>query len=567
MPETYVQRNPKQHHYDAIVVGSGISGGWAAKELCEKGLETLVLERGKNVVHITDYKTAHLEPWQLPNRGKQSPTWKKENPILSKVGAVNPSNDHFFLKDAEHPYVQSEPFDWIKGYQVGGKSLMWARMTQRWGEMDFEANAEDGYGVDWPIRYKDLAPWYSHVEKFVGISGNRDGLPQVPDGEFLPPMDFTCMESHVKEMVEKTFPGRNIINPRCANLSQAHMGRGPCQYRNRCNRGCPFSGYFSSNSATLPAAAATGKLTLRPEAVVHSIIYDEKDGRAKGVRVIDAETKETTEYFSRIVFLNAGTLNSLLIMMNSKSERFPNGIGNDHDVLGRYLMDHNYRGRASGTHTGFQDKYYFGKRPSGAYVPRFRNVGSDKQSFLRGYSYGMGGTRSNSNFTGDTPSFGPGLKAAMTEPGNWHVYFTGMGEHLPYRDNQVTLSNTDVDEWGIPQLKIDCTYRENEEAMIEDVLKSGAEMLEAAGCINIRTKNTMQAPGLAIHEMGGAPMGRDENTSFLNKRNQIHNVPNVFVSDGACMSSSACQNPSLTYMALTARAANLAVEQLKKGNI
>lgn len=338
--------------------------------------------------------------------------------------------------------------------------------------------------------------------------------------------------------------------------------------RRRCNRGCPFSGYYSSNAGSLPAAAATGKLTLRPEAVVHSIIYDEESGKAKGVRVIDAETKETTEYFARIVFLNAGTLNSLLILMNSKSERFPNGLGNDYDALGRYLMDHNYRGRVSGVHTGFQDKYYYGLRPSSAYVPRFRNVGSDKQSsFLRGYSFGFRGMRTQTNLSDETPRFGAGFKAALCEPGKWRVGLTGMGEHLPYPDNRVTLSETKTDQWGIPQLKIDCTFRENEAAMVEDILATGTEMLEAAGCEDIQTRNTQQNPGLAIHEMGGAPMGRDPKTSMLNNRNQVHSVPNVFVSDGACMSSTACQNPSLTYMALTARATHLAVEEMKKGSI
>ncbi|MBT6769912.1 MAG: GMC family oxidoreductase, partial [Opitutales bacterium] len=499
--------------------------------------------------------------------GNVTPQWQARNPIMAHKGSVNAANQRFFLEDAAHPYVQSKPFHWIRGYQVGGKSLMWARMTQRWGEMDFAANAKDGHGVDWPIRYKDLAPWYSHVEKFAGISGSKEGLPQLPDGEFLPPMEFTCMEAHVKKIVEKKFKGRNVINPRCANLTQHHKGRGPCQFRNRCNRGCPFTGYFSSNGASLPAAATTGKLTLRPESVVHSIIYDKESGKAKGVRVIDAETKETTEYFSRIVFLNAGTLNSLLILMNSTSDRFPNGLGNDHDVLGRYIMDHNYRAKVSGTFTGLQDKYHFGGRPAGAYVPRFRNVGSDKQSFLRGYCYGFRGLRSSSNVNKDTPPIGAGLKLAMSEPGVWNVGLSGMGEHLPYYDNRMTLSKREVDPWGIPQVKVDCTYRENEEEMIKDIHASGIEMLEAVGCENIKTRNTQQPPGQAIHEMGGAPMGRDAKTSMLNFRNQLHSVSNVFVSDGACMNSSACQNPSLTYMALTARAANLAVGELKKGNL
>jgi len=559
----------KTHTYDAIVVGSGISGGWAAKELGEAGLKTLVLERGRDVQHVKDYPTAMKEQWEFPHRLEIHPEVKKENPVLSRCYAYNEATEHFFVKDKEHPYVQSKPFDWIRGYQVGGKSLLWARWTQRWSQMDFDSNSKDGYGVEWPIGYKDIAPWYSHVETFAGISGNRDGLPQVPDGEFLPPMEMTCVEKHFKKSVERSYRGRNVIKSRNANLTQHHLGRGPCQYRDRCSRGCPFSGYFSSNSATLPAAYATGKVTLRPFSVVHSVIYDETAGKAVGVRVVDAHTKEMVEYYSEIVFLNAGTLNTTLVMLNSVSKRFPNGLGNDHDVLGRYLMDHNYRGSIAAETDDFADKATFGHRPTGLYIPRFRNFGEDKQdSFVRGYSFGFRTFRETGNGLTDTEEpFGVAFKEKLLDLGPWQIRMTGMGECLPYRDNRVTLSKERRDEWGIPLLDIDCEYKANEVAMTKDIRETGAEMIENAGFKNVRTNDSMQAPGLAIHEMGTARMGKDPKTSILNGYNQVHSAPNVFVSDGACMTSSACQNPSLTYMALTARAANHAVSELKKGNL
>ncbi|HEX5169545.1 MAG TPA: GMC family oxidoreductase [Cyclobacteriaceae bacterium] len=554
--------------YDAIVIGSGMSGGWAAKELCEKGLKTLVLERGRNVEHIKDYPTATKEIWEFPHRGRLPESITKENPVVSRCYAFDETTQHFFVKDTEHPYVQVKPYDWIRGYQVGGKSLMWARMTQRWSVLDFEANARDGNGCDWPIRYDDLAPWYSYVEKFAGISGNRDGLPQIPDGEFLPAMELNCLEKHFQESVNKAYSDRKVVVSRIANLSQRHNDRGPCQYRNMCQRGCPFGGYFSANSATLPAAIATGNMTLRPFSVVHSIIFDEQKGKATGVRVIDAETMETMDFHAKIIFVNASTLNTTLILLNSTSTRFPNGLGNDHDVLGHYLMDHNYRGRIYGDHDAFQDMYYYGRRPGGWYLPRFRNWGQDKQSgFLRGYSFSGGASRRTGNVHEGDPLFGAEFKEKLTEVGPWSMGMTGMGEHLPRFENRVALSKDKKDKWGIPLLEIDCEYGENEENMIRDLLATGAEMMEKAGFKNIRQSDSKQAPGLDIHEMGTARMGRDPKTSMLNSWNQVHDVKNVFVTDGAAMTSSACQNPSLTYMALTARAADYAVKELNKQNL
>lgn len=558
----------EKNTFDAIVIGSGMSGGWAAKELCEKGLKTLVLERGRNVVHIKDYPTATMDPWQFPHRNQLPRDVIEANPIVSKCYAFHEDSQHFFVKDNEHPYVQVKPFDWIRGYQVGGKSLLWARMTQRWGEHDFESNARDGFGCDWPIRYKDLAPWYSYVERFVGISGNRDGLPQIPDGEFLPPMELNCVEKHFQASVSANFPERRVVISRTANLSQAHNGRGPCQYRNLCHRGCPFGGYFSANAATIPAAEATGNMTLRPYSVVHSIIYDEQKGRATGVRVIDAQTKETTEFYARIIFVNASTLNTTLVLLNSTSNRFPNGLGNDSGVLGHYLMDHNYRGRIYGEHEGFQDQYYYGRKPGGWYLPRFRNFGKDaRKDFLRGYAFSGGASRSRGDLKDGDPTIGADFKEKLTEPGVWRMGITGMGEHLPYFENHVRLSKDKKDEWGIPLLEIDCAYKDNEVAMLKDLLETGAEMMEKAGFTNIRTQDSEQAPGLGIHEMGTARMGKDPKTSVLNSINQMHAVKNVFVSDGACMASSACQNPSITYMALTARAVDAAVKEMKRGNV
>jgi choline dehydrogenase-like flavoprotein len=445
---------------------------------------------------------------------------------------------------------------------------MWARWTQRWSDLDFEANAREGIAVDWPIRYKDIAPWYSYVEKFVGISGNRDGLPQIPDGEYLPPMDLTCVEQHMKSVIESRWPGRNLVISRSANLTRPMEGRGACMYRDRCSRGCPFGGYFSANSATLPAAFATGNLTLRPDTVVHSIIYDDKKGRATGVRVIDAHTKEMTEYFARIIFVNASTINTTLVLLNSKSDRFPNGLGNDSGELGHNLMDHNYRVKATGRHLGFQDKYHYGRRPTGALLPRFRNFGTDRQSaFLRGYAFAVFGSRGRGNVTPETPPFGAMFKQKSAEPGPWNLWMNCMGEHLPAHDNQITLSKSKTDAWGMPTLIIDCEHKENELAMIKDIVMTAGEMAEASGFTDVHAWDSKESPGLGIHEMGTARMGRDPKSSVLNGFNQMHAVKNVFVTDGACMTSSGWQNPSVTYMALTARAADHAVSEMRKNNL
>ncbi|HVB04491.1 MAG TPA: GMC family oxidoreductase [Chitinophagaceae bacterium] len=560
-------RAVKENSFDAIVIGSGITGGWAAKELCEKGLKTLVLERGRNVEHIKDYPTAMTPPWGFRHRLELPLKIRESNPIVSKCYAFDESSSQFFVKDQEHPYIQIKPFDWIRGYQVGGKSLTWGRWTQRWSDLDFEANAREGIGVDWPIRYKDIAPWYSYVEKFVGISGSRDGIPQIPDGEFLPPMEMNSIEKHLKQSIESNYSDRKLIISRTANLSREVHGRGPCQYRNLCYRGCPFGGYFSSNSATLPAAAATGNLVLRPFSVAHSIIYDPGVQKATGVNVIDTNTKQMTSFYAKVIFLNAGTLNTTLLLMNSVSSRFPQGMGAESGALGHYLMDHNYRGSVSGEHEGFKDQYYYGRRPTGVYLPRFRNLQNDKKvDFLRGYAFACFGSRQTGDVSSAEAQVGQSFKDSMEVPGNWHMGMTGMGECLPYVENKVSLSKDQKDDWGMPLLEIDCQYRANEETMLEDILASGAEMLEKAGFNNITTHDTHQAPGLGIHEMGTARMGRDPASSVLNADNQLWDARNVYVTDGSCMTSGACQNPSLTYMALTARATDFAVRELKKGN-
>ena len=556
--------------FDAIVIGSGISGGWSAKELCEHGIKTLLLERGRNVVHKKDYPTAMKSPWEFTHRGRLPLAIEKENPVISKCYAFDESAQHFFVKDKEHPYIQEKPFDWIRGYQVGGKSLMWARETQRWSRFEFEAPARDGFAVDWPIRYEDLAPWYSHVEKFAGISGNKDGVENLPDGEFLPPWELNCVEKKMQQRVNAFYKDRRMLMGRCANLTQPtglqlQQGRGQCQARNLCQRGCPFGAYFSSNASTLPWAEKTGNLTLRPDSVVHSIIYDEQKDKAMGVRVIDAHTKQATEYFAKIIFVNAACLNSNLILLNSTSSRFPNGLGNDHDILGRYIAFQNYRGSLSATIDGFDDDYYYGRRPVSPLMPSFRNVYNQEMDFLRGYLVFWGAYRNTGKTTDET--IGAAYKESLCEAGNWSVYMSMQGEVIPKHDNHVRLSKDLKDEWGIPQLITSVSYDDNDEKMVKDFLEQGAEILEKAGCNNIVPNDSKQAPGLDIHEMGGARMGKDPATSILNKWNQVHGCKNVFVTDGACMTSVGNQNPSLTFMALTARAANHAVEELKKGNI
>ncbi len=559
-------KTKQKRTYDAIVVGSGISGGWAAKELCEKGLSTLLLERGRDVVHRKDYPTATKAPWELPHRGVLTEKFLKENPIASSCYAVNEATSHFFVKDAAQPYIQEKPFNWIRGYQVGGKSLTWGRWTQRWSNLDFGANKRDGVGIDWPIRYEELAPWYSYVEKFVGISGNLDGIPHLPDGVFQTPMQMNCVETHLKESIESKWVDRKLIISRTANLTEAKEGRGPCMYRDKCARGCPFGGYFSSNSATLPAASATGNLTLRPNSLVESIIYDEVTEKATGVRVIAEGGNDVEEFYAKVIFINAGTLNTTALLLNSISTRFAQGFGNDSGVLGHYLMDHNYRASLGGEHEGFKDKTTFGNRPTGVYIPRFRNVGNDfRDDFIRGYAFAAGATRRVGDYSVDT--LGAGLKSARSRFDVWDIWMTGMGECLPYYENKVSLSRDSKDPHGLPQLVIDCEFKENEEAMLRDILTTGSEMLESAGFKNIYAEDTKKPPGLGIHEMGTARMGKDPASSILNSHNQVWGAPNVFITDGSCMVSSACQNPSLTYMALTARAVNHAVSEVRKSNL
>ncbi|MDE3181788.1 MAG: GMC family oxidoreductase [Bacteroidota bacterium] len=562
----------KANTFDAIVIGSGISGGWAAKELCAHGIKTLVLERGRNVQHLVDYPTMMKDPWDFPHRNQLTQKVKEENPVVSKCYAFREDAMHFFVKDKEHPYIQEKPFDWIRGYQVGGKSLIWARQTQRWSKYDFEGPARDGFAVDWPIRYSDLAPWYSHVEKFVGISGNKDGLETLPDGEFLPAWEMNAVEKTMQKRIMDNYKDRNVIIGRCAHLTkpkEIHLqqNRGQCQSRNLCQRGCPFGGYFSSNSSTLPWAAKTGNLTIRPDSVVHSIIYDDKNNKATGVRVIDVHTKEMTEYFAKMIFVNAATLNSNLILLNSTSSRFPNGLGNDNGLLGKYIAFQNYRGTLSADMDGYLDSYYYGRRPCAVMMPNFRNVYKQETDFLRGYMVFFSAYRDSWGHQVEVDQMGESFKMSKTEPGNWGVSMMMQGETIPKETNRVWLSKDQKDEWGMPLLSISVDYDENDEKSLKDFLNEGAEMLSKAGCKNISTNDSKQAPGLDIHEVGGVRMGKDPKTSVLNKWNQLHECPNVFVTDGACMTSTGTQNPSITFMALTARAANHAVDELKKGNL
>jgi choline dehydrogenase-like flavoprotein len=564
-------KSEKQNTYDAIVVGTGISGGWAAKELTEKGLKTLVLERGRDVKHVVDYPTATKDPWQLPNANRLPLEEMKNYPVQSRTNWVNPGNKHWWVNDLENPYTEIKPFDWIRGYHVGGRSLMWGRQSYRLSPMDFEANAKDGNGVDWPIRYADLSPWYDYVESHIGVSGRAEGLAQLPDGKFLPPMDLNCVEEAFRDKVAEKFNGRKLTIGRVAHVTQSlphDPSRGTCQSRNLCDRGCPYGAYFSSNSSTLPAAMKTGNMTLRPNSIVHSVIYDESKGKAVGVKVMDAETKEEIDFFANVIFLNASTLGSTFILLNSTSTRFPNGMGNGSDQLGRNLMDHQYRAGASCKVEGFEDKYYFGRRPNGFYIPRFRNIGSDKRKdYLRGFGYQGGAGRDGWWRMVQELSIGEELKQAVQSPGGWGLGMTGFGECLPYADNRVTINKEKKDVHGLPTLSIDAEWKENEKIMREDMKVAAAEMLEAAGFKNVSTFDNADNIGLGIHEMGTARMGKDPKTSVLNKWNQVHEAPNVFVTDGACMTSSACQNPSLTYMALTARAVDHAVSELKKGNL
>lgn len=561
----------KDRKYDAIVIGSGISGGWSAKELCEKGLKTLVLERGRDVQHVKDYPTTNLYPWEFEHRNELPYAVQQENPIVNRCYAFHEDAAHFFVKDQEHPYVQEKPFDWIRGYQVGGKSLLWARQTQRWSDFDFDGPARDGFAVDWPIRYQDIKPWYDYVERFAGIAGDKDGLPELPDGEFLPGYPLNVVEKYFKQQVETKYPGRKVISARCAHLSkpnQIHIdqGRVQCQNRTLCQRGCPFGGYFSSNASTLPWAAKTGNMTLRPNSVVHSILYDDKQGKAVGVKVIDKETKEEIDFFAKVIFLNAAALNSNLILLNSTSSRFPNGLGNDSGTLGKYVAFHNYSARISAEYEGLLDYKTDGRNPAGGgYIPRFRNLHKQETDFLRGYAAGFGAYRSAS---ADESGIGADLKNAILQPkyGNWGVGSHMMGETIPKESNYVTLDGQ-KDAWGMPLLKISVDYDENDAKMKKDYLDTMEEMFTAAGFTNIRRNESSQAPGLDIHEMGGVRMGKDPKTSMLNSWHQLHACPNVYVTDGASMTSTSTQNPSLTYMAFSARAVDHAVNELKKGNL
>jgi choline dehydrogenase-like flavoprotein len=558
----------EKNTFDVIVIGSGITGGWAAKEFCEKGLKTLVIERGRPVKHLADYPTATLDPWDFPYHGALTNIERHDNPILSRCYAYDDATKHFFVKDSEHPYVQEKPFDWIRGYQEGGKSLIWARQTQRWSHFDFEAPARDGFAIPWPVTYAEMAPWYSYVEKFIGISGNRDGLETLPDCESLPPFEMNCVEKHIQLEIKKHYTDRYPVIGRCAHLTEpqeAHLdqGRGKCQARNLCYRGCPYGGYFSSNSATLPWAAKTGNLTIRTNAVVHSVIYDERKEKATGVRIVDAQAKTDKEYYAKVIFVNAACLNSNLILLNSTSSRFPDGLGNDNGLLGRYVAFHNYRGNITAGFDGYGDQYYKGRRPTAVMMPSFRNVHKQEMDFLRGYMVFYSATREGWNKGGNM--IGAELKESAATPGPWHVYMMMQGETIPKESNRVYLSPDKKDAWGIPLLVTDIDYDDNDIKSLRDFHEQGKEMLEKAGCINVTLNDTRQAPGLDIHEMGGVRMGNDAKSSLLNKWNQFHSCKNVFVTDGAAMVSTGTQNPSLTFMAFTARAANYAVEQMRKG--
>jgi choline dehydrogenase-like flavoprotein len=561
----------EKNTYDAIVVGTGISGGWAAKELTEKGLKTLVLDRGRMVRH-GEYPTTTEDPWELAHGNRPTTQDLERQAKQARTGyVVTPASKHWFVDDIDNPYEENYRFDWIRGYHVGGRSIMWGRQSYRWSEMDFEGNAKDGVAVDWPIRYADIAPWYDHVETFIGVSGQNEGLAQLPDGKFLPPMELNCVEHEFQHKLKDKF-GRALTIGRTAHLTgplthDQSPQRSSCRYRNMCIRGCPFGAYFSSNASTLPAAQKTGNMTLVANAIVYELIYDEKKGRATGVRVLDAETGAQTDYFAKVIFLCASTFGSAQIMLNSISKRFPNGFGNDSGELGCNIMDHHLGAGASATVEGFDDRYYSGRRPNGFYIPRYRNLGKDKREYLRGFGYQGGASRAGWGNLQNASELGEELKKKARAPGPWTIGMGGFGEILPYHDNRVTLDRDKKDKFGLPILRFDARLRDNELRMRKDMISDAAEMLEAAGYRDVRIVDEDYGIGLGIHEMGTARMGRDDKTSVLNASNQVHACKNVYVTDGSCMTSSACQNPSLTYMALTARAADHAVSELKRGNI
>lgn len=562
----------QQEEYDAIVVGSGISGGWAAKELCEGGLKTLVLERGPMVKHVEDYKTMNDDPWDYPLKGELSKEDLEKYHVQNRLG-WSPKEDvkHFFVNDLEHPYVETKRFDWIRGYQVGGRSLTWGRQSYRWSDIDFEANKKEEIGVDWPVRYKDISPWYDKVEEYIGVSGENLGLKQLPDGKFMPPMELLCAEEDLKKsMSEKFDDGRLMTIGRVAHITSKTSnieGRGPCLHRNRCWRGCPYGAYFSSNASTLPAADRTGNMTLRPNSIVYEVVYDDTSKKATGIKIIDAVTNEKIEFKAKVIFICASSMASVGILLQSKSERFPNGLGNDSDALGRGIMDHHYKLGAFAKVDGHLDTYYKGRRPNGFYIPRFVNIDekTKRKGYLRGFGYQGSASRQDWSASIAEMGYGAKLKEAVLKPGGWQIGVTGFGEFLPYDDNRVTLSVDKKDKWGLPQLAFDVELKENEYNMRADIIKEIMAMFTAAGFKDVQSYEETHGPGLGIHEMGGARMGRDPKTSVLNGNNQVHAVPNVYVTDGAFMTSSSCVNPSLTYMAFTARAAAHAVAAFKKG--
>ena len=564
----------KAQTYDAIIIGSGVTGGWAAKELTEKGMRVIMLEKGKQLEHVTGYENAMKDPWQMQYNGRLTIEQKETHPKLSRDYPYNEMTEKYWMNDSDSMYKEDKRFDWFRPGIVGGKSIMWGRQSYRLSDIDFEANLKDGIAVDWPIRYKDIAPWYSYVEKFVGISGEKLNLPQLPDSEFLPPMEMYAVEKEVRKRIEKNFPGRHMTIGRVANLSEAAkaqlgVGRASCQYRNKCSLGCPFGAYFSTQSCTLPPAAKTGRLTLRPDSVVTEITYDENKKRATGVKVTDAVTLQQTEYFAKVIFVCGSALGSTAILLNSKSNRFPNGFGNDSGELGHNLMDHHFKIGASGVWDGDLDKYTYGRRANGIYVPRYRNIGNDKRDYIRGFGYqgGAGAGRQGWQRNVAELSFGADYKNEATKPGLWTMGLSGFGETLPYHENRMYLHATEKDKWGMPLVVFDAEFKENEKKMRVDMMNDAKEMLETAGVKNVRAYDNGSYLGMAIHEMGTARMGRDPKTSVLNGNNQVWGVPNVFVTDGASMVSASCVNPSLTYMALTARAADFAVNEMKKKNI